>query len=128
MKIGEYVTAEIEGKKIPDAIVIPSATIYQDTYVYVVNEGVIERRDIDVIWRNKTEALIGEGLVNGDRLVTTTLGQVASGTRVNIEGEAKPQRGRGNSGAPGKPSKSEAEKTKSQAPKGRPEKPQSQEN
>lgn len=128
LKIGEYVTAEIEGKNIPDAIVIPSATIYQDTYVYVVKQGVIERRDIDVIWRNKTEALIGEGLVNGDRLVTTTLGQVASGTRVNIEGEAKPQRARGKPGADKKPENTEGAKVKSQASKGQPNKPQSQEN
>ncbi len=93
LKIGEYVTAEIEGKKIPNAVVIPSSTIYQDTYVYIVNQGIIERRDIDILWRSKTEALIGSGLKNGDRLVTTTLGQVASGTRVSIEGEAKPKRG-----------------------------------
>ena len=93
LKIGEYVTAEIEGKKLADAVVIPSSTIYQDSYVYIVREGIVERREVEILWRGKSEALIGDGLVNGDFLVTTTLGQVASGTRVNIEGQAKPERG-----------------------------------
>lgn len=101
LKIGEYVTAEIEGKKLSDAIVIPSSVIYQDTYVYVANGGTLERRDVQVLWRNKTDALIGEGLASGDRLVTTTLGQVASGTRVSIEGEAKPAGGKRDNAKPG---------------------------
>jgi len=35
LKIGEYVTAKIKGKVIDSAIVIPSESIYQNTYVYV---------------------------------------------------------------------------------------------
>lgn len=88
LKIGEYVTAEIQGKLIQNALVIPSSTIYQNTYVYVVEENVVIRRNIDVLWQNTDKALIGTGLQDGDRLVTTTLGQVASGTRVAIDGEA----------------------------------------
>lgn len=104
LKIGEYVTAEIEGKLIPDAIVIPTASIYQNTYVYVVEDGSLIRRDVDVLWQDTKDALIGEGLKSGDRLVTTTLGQVASGTRVAIAGEEAPDTGgfggRGGSGGP----------------------------
>jgi len=88
LKIGEYITAEIQGKVIPNAIVIPAESIYQDTYVYTVKDGVIVRTEIDLLWQNTSEALIGAGLNTGDRVVVTTLGQVASGTRVNIEGEA----------------------------------------
>lgn len=117
LKIGEYITAEIEGKNLSDAIVIPSSVIYQDTYVYVANGGVLERRDVQVLWRNKTDALIGEGLESGDRLVTTTLGQVASGTRVSIEGEAKPSRDRGNNAKQG-----ERKRPGSDRPHARPEK------
>ena len=98
LKIGEYVTAEIQGKIIPDAIVIPSAAIYQDTYVYVAEDGILVRRNIEVLWQDTSNALIGAGLSNGERLVTTTLGQVASGTRVAIEGEASPQQRNGNFG------------------------------
>ncbi|RBP51126.1 efflux RND transporter periplasmic adaptor subunit [Arenicella xantha] len=95
LKIGEYVTAEIQGKTLPNAIVVPYTAIYQDSYVYVVENGVVIRRAVTVLWKDETQAIIGSGLSAGDRLVTTALGQVASGTKVNIEGEAKSQGQRG---------------------------------
>lgn len=92
LKIGEYVTAKITGKVIEDAIVIPSESVYQNSYVYIVNDNIILRRDIKILWQNNGQSLIGSGLNHGDRLVTTTLGQVASGLKVQIEGETKPKR------------------------------------
>ncbi len=89
LRIGEYVTAKITGKVIEDAIVIPSESIYQNSYVYIVNDNIILRRDIKTLWQNNGQSLIGSGLNHGDLLVTTTLGQVASGLKVQIEGETK---------------------------------------
>ena len=86
LKIGEYVTADIQGKTVANSIIVPSKAIYQDSYAYVVENGVILRRDIKVLWKNQTESLVGSGLSDGDRLVTTTLGQVSSGMKVIIEG------------------------------------------
>lgn len=87
LKIGQYVTAKLEGKTVPDAFVIPNNTIYQGTYVYVVEDGILARRDIDILWQNEEEAVISSGLATGDQLVTTALGQVTSGVRVTISGE-----------------------------------------
>lgn len=86
-KIGQYVTATLSGKTIPDAIVIPNNTIYQGSYVYIVVDGVLRRRDIEIEWQNDSDALIGEGLDRGDLLVTTPLGQVSSGIKVSITNE-----------------------------------------
>ena len=94
LKIGEYVTAKIEGKMIDDAIVIPSESIYQNTYVYVAKDNLIKRKNIEILWQDSQQSLIGSGLVAGDRLVVTTLGQVASGTRIAIEGEERPNKQR----------------------------------
>ena len=87
LKIGQYVTAKLEGRTLEDAIVIPNNTIYQGTYVYTVVDGVLRRRDIDIAWQNDREAVIGGGLEAGDQLVITPLGQVTSGVRVSIMGE-----------------------------------------
>ena len=87
LKIGEYVTAKVEGRLIENAIVIPSKSIYQNTYVYVMEEGILKRREIQTLWQNDSQALIGGGLQAGERLVTTTLGQISSGTRAVVEGE-----------------------------------------
>lgn len=87
LKIGQYVTAEIQGNALSNVLVIPNNTIYQGSYVYIVEDGLLRRKNIVIDWQNDSDALIGEGLAHGDQLVTTPLGQVTSGIRVSIEGE-----------------------------------------
>jgi multidrug efflux system membrane fusion protein len=87
LKIGQYVTAKLKGKTLADALVIPNSTIYQGTYVYVVEDGILQRRNIEIAWQNDGEALVSSGLATGDALVVTPLGQVTSGIRVSILGE-----------------------------------------
>ena len=75
-KIGQYVTAELQGKRLSNVVVIPNSTIYQGSYVYVVIDDLLQRRDIEIAWQNDDDAIISSGLVAGDQLVTTSLGQV----------------------------------------------------
>ncbi len=82
LKIGQYVTAVIEGKTIKDAIVIPNSAIYQGSYIYLYKDGVLEQRDIEIAWQNDNEALIKQGIKAGEQLVLTPLGRVSSGTPV----------------------------------------------
>ena len=86
LKIGQYVTAEIKGRKLSDVLVIPNNTIYQGSYVYTVEDGVLRRKDVDIAWQNDVEAIIHGGISPGDELVTTPLGQVTSGIRVSVIG------------------------------------------
>ncbi len=92
LKIGQYVTAELAGKVLNDIYVIPNAAIYQGSYVYIVADGVLLRRDIEITWQNDTDSVIGSGLEHGDQLVTTPLGQVTSGVRVSVSGKANRSR------------------------------------
>ena len=84
LKIGQYVTAELAGRQLQDALVIPSHAIYQGGYVYIAMDSVLQRREIDVAWQNQEEVLVAGGLDGGDLLVLTPLGQVTSGVRVSI--------------------------------------------
>ena len=86
VKIGQYVSAKLAGKLLTEALVIPTKSIYQGSYVYIVNEGVLKRREIELLWKNETDAVIKSGINEGDELVITALGQVSSGTRVMISG------------------------------------------
>ncbi len=93
LKIGQYVTAKLAGKTLSDAVVIPNNTIYQGTYVYVVEAGILQRRNIEIAWQNDDDALVSAGLKAGDELVTTALGQVTSGIRVSVVGEPRSRPG-----------------------------------
>ncbi|MEP0357074.1 efflux RND transporter periplasmic adaptor subunit [Paraglaciecola sp.] len=93
IKIGQYVNAEVQGKTIEDALVISNSAIYQGTYVYIVEDNLLKRKDITIRWQNDEQAIIDSGLTPGDLLVTTPLGQVSSGTKVTIAGDnATPQK------------------------------------
>ena len=87
IKIGQYVSANISGKLLTNALVIPTQSIYQGSFVYVVEEGVLLRRPVELLWKNEQEAVIKSGLKAGDKLVITALGQVSSGTAVSIAGD-----------------------------------------
>ena len=87
LKIGQYVTAEIAGNRLEDVLVIPNNAIYQGSYVYIVENDVLRRRDIVIAWQNDDDAVIQRGLQHGDQLVITPLGQVTSGIKVSIIGE-----------------------------------------
>ncbi|MEO0369571.1 MAG: efflux RND transporter periplasmic adaptor subunit [Pseudomonadota bacterium] len=87
VKIGQYVKARVKGKLLNNAVVIPNSAIYQGSYVYVVEEGILKRREIDTRWQNEADAVIASGLEFGDKLVTTALGQISSGTPVSVSSQ-----------------------------------------
>lgn len=84
IKMGQYVTAQITGREVENALVIPSRVIYQGSYVYIVQNGLLMRKEIKLGWQNGTESIVTYGLKSGDELVLTSLGQVSSGTPVAI--------------------------------------------
>lgn len=92
IKIGEYLKAKIKAKKLKDVIVIPNDSVYQSSYVYLEKDGVLQRKQIEILWQDDENSLIKSGLKENDNLVLTTLGVVSSGTKVQIlnkEGKQK---------------------------------------
>ncbi|MFV2057534.1 MAG: efflux RND transporter periplasmic adaptor subunit, partial [Thiohalomonadales bacterium] len=87
LKIGQYVTAIIQGKNLHKVLVIPNKSIYNGSYVYVVVDDLLQRREVVLAWQNQRDAIISDGLAAGDRLVITPLGKLTSGTRVKVNTE-----------------------------------------
>ena len=95
----------MRGKTIADALVVPNVVLSQGTFVFVVDEGVLDRRRVDVLWQNDIESIVADGIAAGEQVVTTQLGLVTSGTRVQIMNAAMQDRreaaSQGQSGSPG---------------------------
>ncbi len=85
IKMGQYVTAQITGRQVENVIVIPNSAIYQGSYVYIVQNQLLMRKEVELGWKNGAESIVIKGLNAGDELVLTSLGQVSSGTPVAIE-------------------------------------------
>jgi RND family efflux transporter MFP subunit len=85
LKIGQFVRANISGQTLENVISIPNSALYQGSYVYIVKNERLQRQPVDVLWRDQTTSVIKSGLVSGQHLVTTSLGQITSGTLVDIK-------------------------------------------
>jgi len=87
IKIGEYLKAKIQAKRLKNVIVIPNDSIYQSSYVYLEKDGFLQRNQIEILWQDDNNTLVKSGLKQNDNLVLTTLGVVSSGTKVDILNE-----------------------------------------
>jgi len=89
LKIGQFVRANISGQQLEKVISIPNSTLYQGSYVYIVENDRLQRQPVEVLWRDQQTSVIKSGLESGQHLVTTLLGQITSGTLVEVKNKNK---------------------------------------
>ncbi len=66
---GLFVEAEIEGRRVEQIVRVPRETLDESGYVYVVDErDQLERRRVDVLRFERTDALIVDGLRPNERI------------------------------------------------------------
>lgn len=76
---GMYLRAEIPGTPLPSAISVPRRALYEERYVYVIDGGTLQRRDVTIARRQPRSVLVSAGLQQGDTLVTELLQGVSDG-------------------------------------------------
>lgn len=90
---GIFLKAEIPTTTIKNALSIPRKNIYQERYVYLVNGGVLELREVTIDFKESDAAIVTDGLASGDTLIVDVLQGVAAGMRVRAvvldEGEGE---------------------------------------
>ena len=80
-----FVRADLPGKVIPNSYSVPSRAVYENKYVYVIEEGKLARKDIEIV-RKEPNRIIVRGLNDADVLVTEAMQGVAPG--MNAESKA----------------------------------------
>ncbi len=82
--LNEYVHIKIEGSPIKNAVSIPRSALHNDRFVWLATkENTLEIREVNVRWRDATEAIIG-GLTDGNRLILTGLAIPINGMKLRI--------------------------------------------
>ncbi len=76
---GAFLKATIPGKPVKNAFTLPRSAIYNDSYVYLIKDGMFQIRDVSVARKEKSMVVINEGLNNGDTLVAEMLQGIAPG-------------------------------------------------
>ncbi len=85
---GVFLQAHIPGRLVEDALAVPPKAIYEDGYVYVIADGCLERRKVEIIRRENTRVVVSGDLKNGDTLVTDIMQGVAPGMPARSRGAA----------------------------------------
>ncbi len=73
LAVGLFVTAEISGRQLRDAYIIPRHALRAGNQVFVVNDGKLEIRNVDVTYSSSEEAVIASGIEVGDNVVVSSI-------------------------------------------------------
>lgn len=84
--VGEYPTAYFPGQPVERAMEIPRNAVFNSNEVFIIENGRLQKKDVNVIKVNENTLLI-DGLPEGDTLVMQPLINVLEGTKVAVQGE-----------------------------------------
>jgi RND family efflux transporter MFP subunit len=85
LPVGLFVKAEIEGREIEGAIVLPTTAMRDNGQVYVIGEdGRLHFRSVEVLRNRRDEIVVSGGLRAGERVVTTPLRGAVDGMLVRV--------------------------------------------
>jgi membrane fusion protein (multidrug efflux system) len=76
---GVFLHAEIPGRPVANAVSIPRKALYDQRYAYVIQDGKLAQREIDIARVETDRVIAGGGIAEGDTLVVEPLQGVAAG-------------------------------------------------
>ncbi|WP_162052149.1 efflux RND transporter periplasmic adaptor subunit [Pontibacter pamirensis] len=91
LMIGTFVEAHIQAREIPDVIRLNRDYLRQGETVWVMDEGKLRIRQVDILFEDADYAYIRKGLSDDEKVVTTDLSTVVEGSGLRTEGEESPQ-------------------------------------
>jgi RND family efflux transporter MFP subunit len=89
LKMGSFVRAEIEGLEVKDVVVLPRSVLRPDNTVLIADaERRLEVRPVQVVRAEPRLAYIGEGIDEGEWVITTSMDAPIPGMLLAISGES----------------------------------------
>ncbi len=85
---GMFVDVVIEGALLKNVARIPRSALHNNGSVYVVADGKLEIRKVDVEMLTRNEAIISKGLKDGDRVILSPMAVPIPGTELRIADES----------------------------------------
>lgn len=93
--LNAYVSVVIEGRALDDVVVLDRRHLHAGDHVWVLSDGKLAIRPVDVVYRGRKQVFIDGGLSEGEQLITTNLSAAVEGMALRT-GDASPR-------APGRP-------------------------
>ncbi|MDF0709196.1 efflux RND transporter periplasmic adaptor subunit [Flagellimonas okinawensis] len=91
LMIGTFVEVNIEADSISDVVRLDRDLVRTDQTAWVMKDGLLEIRELDIVLIDKQYAYIREGLNDGDKVVTTNLSTVTNGIALRTGSDGNPK-------------------------------------
>ncbi|MBW2443603.1 MAG: efflux RND transporter periplasmic adaptor subunit [Deltaproteobacteria bacterium] len=85
LRPGLFVTVRIKGKKVENVFVLPRYLIYPGDVVYTVAAETLKSKQVEILRGYKDTVIVGEGLSEGDLIVTSPLSSPVDGQIVRLK-------------------------------------------
>jgi len=83
--IGEYVRMEIEGRQLKNVYRIPHTALRDNTHIWLVsNDGKLEIRSVEILWRDAQTVLLTDGLQPAEQLIVSDLSKPVNGMQLQV--------------------------------------------
>lgn len=89
LTLGTIVQCRIEAREIPDAVRLARAHLRANDTVWVMKDGKLEIREVEVAFEDARHAYVTTGLEDGERIVTTDLSTVREGAALRLPAAAE---------------------------------------
>jgi len=85
LMLGAFVEVTLHGETLKDVIRLKRDFVRTNDTVWVMQDGKLQVRDLDILMKDSTHAYISGGLSEGDKVVTTNLATVVDGAPLRLE-------------------------------------------
>ncbi len=90
LMIGSFLETRIRGKELTDVIRLSRDYVRKDDTAWVMKEGELRIRNLDIVFRDAENAYIRNGLKDKDLVVTTNLSTVVDGAKLRLKSSETP--------------------------------------
>lgn len=122
LRPGTFVRIGVPGLLYENALQLPEAAVYDNSYVYIDEDSRMMRRDIQILARDGENLLVASQIEPGTSIITTRIAQAGDGVAIVNEGQpspfVRPQRQQGGQGGEGRPEGGKATGAEGQAKPG----------
>lgn len=100
LRPGAFVAVSVPDRLYADAVRLPETALHGTDTMYVVEQGRLARRTVEIVAFEGSDVIVGAGLVDGDQVLTTRLSNVEDGLRVTVAGAGAGQAAPPDPGSP----------------------------
>ncbi|MDH4240796.1 MAG: efflux RND transporter periplasmic adaptor subunit [Phycisphaerae bacterium] len=85
--MGSYISAEVEGRALPDVFPIKRSHLRDNDTVWIMdNGGQLEIRQVQIVFRGPDRVYVTEGLAENEKLVVTDIAAPVAGMPLRVDG------------------------------------------